>query len=134
VSGTARAYPQLDPATVAMLRDGEEELGHDVQRPSGLHDRRGIQDLTPAQFPIVPASGRGCQPRPAQLCYQALVHDYVATFQRHGCAGVEHRGRVSRDVATASTWRRGVDLGQGKPGRDGPVGVLGGVQDGLCCA
>src|ERR1019366_6067449 len=28
----------------------------------------------------------------------------------------------------------GVDLGQGKPGGDGPVGGLGGVQVGLCCA
>src|ERR1035437_3702760 len=28
----------------------------------------------------------------------------------------------------------GVDLGQRKSGRDGPVGALGGVQVGLCCA
>ena len=28
----------------------------------------------------------------------------------------------------------GVDLAQRQPGRDGPVGVLGGVQEGLCCA
>jgi hypothetical protein len=27
----------------------------------------------------------------------------------------------------------GVDLGQRKPGQDGPVGALGGVQVGLCC-
>jgi len=35
---------------------------------------------------------------------------------------------VSRDLLA------GVDLAQREPGRDGPVGALGGVQVGLCCA
>src|SRR5665811_714809 len=111
------------------LRDsGGSPPGRQGVQPDGQHAVVGVD---------VSAAGEGLADEGVCFVVGAGVAGVDADVSGQGGGGVERGdadGVADQLGLDVQDLLAGVDLAQRKSGRDGPVGALGGVQVGLCCA